>query len=130
MNEILTKKKLREFGFLVGLGIPIIIGLIIPIILNHSFRLWTLFLGGPLLILAIFYPKLLFYPYKFWICLGNLLGRINSSLILGLVYICLLIPIAFIMKIFGYDPLKSKKVQTKTYKEITKYNKIDLNNGR
>ena len=126
MNEILTKKKLREFGFLVGLGIPIIIGLIIPIILNHSFRLWTLFLSCPLLILAIFYPQLLFYPYKFWIGLGNLLGRINSSLILGLVFIGLLIPIAFIMKIFKYDPLRKKRFNTSSYYEINKEHKIDL----
>ena len=44
MNEILTKKKLREFGFFVGLGIPLIIGLIIPIIFSHAFKLWTLLL--------------------------------------------------------------------------------------
>jgi len=126
MNEILTKKKLREFGFFVGLGIPLIIGLIIPIIFSHAFKLWTLLLSFPLLFLAIFFPKSLFYPYKFWMGLGHLLGRINSTLILGFVYIGLLIPIAFIMKIFKYDPLRKKRFDTDSYFERNKEHKIDL----
>ena len=58
--------------------------------------------------------------------LGHLLGRINSTLILGFVYISLLIPIAFIMKIFKYDPLRKKRFNTGSYFESNEEHKIDL----
>ena len=126
MKEILTKKQLREFGLVVGIGIPIIIGFLVPLLLGHSFRIWTLWLACPLLLSAIFNPQFLFYPYKGWIGLGYLLGRINSTLILGLIYIFLVIPIAFFMKIFKYDPLRQKRFNKKSYYENNKEHKIDL----
>ncbi len=126
MKEILSKKQLREFGLIVGIGLPIIIGFLVPLLLGHNFRLWTIWLAFPLLISAIFYPKFLFYPYKGWIGLGYLLGRINSTLILGLIYIFLVIPIAFLMKIFKYDPLRQKINNKNSYYENNKEHKIDL----
>jgi len=127
MREIISKKQLREFGIIIGLGIPIIIGWIIPILGGHFFRTWTLWIGLPLLILGLLKPNLLYYPYKGWMALGNILGWINSHIILGLVFILVLIPIAFIMKVFRYDPLKQnhKKKFLISYREV-KNNKIDL----
>ena len=54
MKEILSKKQLREFGLIVGIGLPIIIGFLVPLLLGHNFRLWTIWLTFPLLISAIF----------------------------------------------------------------------------
>ena len=59
--------------------------------------------------------------------LGNILGFFNNKLILGLVFILVLIPLSLIMKTFKYDPLKSRKVYLKTYKENKKNYKINLN---
>lgn len=126
MKEFITKQKLREFGFLVGIGFPIFFGFLIPWIFGHDLRLWTLFFGLPLLFLAILNPKILFYPYKGWMNLGHFLGRINSSLILGFIYIVVLIPIAYIMKIFKYDPLRKKRFETDSYFENKREHKIDL----
>ena len=128
MNKNISIKQLREFGFLIAFGIPILVGLILPGLAGHPFRGWTLWVGFPSLILAILKPSLLFYPYKAWMLIGYGLGWINSRIILGLVFIIVLQPIAIIMKIFGYDPLKqNKKDRIKnSYREIKKNNKIDL----
>ena len=126
MRTSISKKQLREFGFLIGLGFPIIIGWLIPAITGHLFRLWTLLLGFPVLILAILKPSLLSYPYKIWIAIGIALGWINSKLILGLVYLIILQPIAIFMNIFGYDPLRKKKSNQLTYREIKKDENFDL----
>ena len=83
MEEIITKKKLREFGLVVGFGLPIIIGFLIPLLFSHNFRIWTLFVACPLLIFAISRPISLLYPYKAWMSLGYLLGKINSNLIIN-----------------------------------------------
>ena len=119
LKSDISKKQLREFAILIGLGFPILIGWFLPMIYGHYFREWTLMIGIPFLIIGAINPRLLFYPYKLWMKIGNFLGWINSHLILGLVFIIVLQPIAFITKIFNYDPLKMKKVKTNSYKENT-----------
>ena len=93
MNNIPSKKILREVGLLIGLLFPVLIGWIIPFLGGHPFRFWTLFIGVPALILGSFSPKLLKKPYFLWIKLGHYLGWINSRLILGIVFLLSLIHI-------------------------------------
>ena len=126
MIENISKKKLREFGYVLGFGFPIIIGWIIPAISGHSFRSWTLWIGFLSLFLGILKPNLLFYPYTAWMKLGYILGWVNSRIILGLVYLLVLLPIALIMKIFGYDPLKEKKNKKLSFRENTESKEVDL----
>ncbi len=126
MIKSTSKKQLREFGLIIGFGVPIIIGCLIPLLSGHGFRLWSLWVGFPSIILGILKPSLLSYPYKVWMAIGFALGWINSRLILGLVYLIILQPIAIVMKIFGYDPLKKKKSNEKSYREIRKDEKTDF----
>ena len=122
----ISQKQLREFGLLIGIGFPVIIGWIIPSISGHLFRFWSLWIGIPSFILGILRPRLLFYPYKVWMLLGFVLGWINSRLILALVFLLVLQPISLIMKIFGYDPLKKKKNNVLTFRERKQNRKVDL----
>ena len=126
MKVSISKKQLREFGFLIGFGFPILIGWIIPAIGGHLFRTWTLWISIPSLIIGILKPRLLFYPYKGWMELGLALGWINSRIILGLVYLIILQPIALTMKIFGYDPLRKRKNNGFSYRENKEGVEIDL----
>ena len=126
MKSEVSPKQLKEFGLLVGLGFPTIIGFILPVITGHKFREWTIFIGFFLLVLSFLRPNLLFYPYKAWMSLGHYLGWINSRIILGMIFLLVVIPISFIMKLFNYDPLKKRKIDVVTYKEIKKNYKIDL----
>ena len=116
MDNKISNKTLKQFGLLIGIGFPLIIGWIIPLIVGHPFRSWTLFISLPTLILTFLKTNLLLYPYRFWIKLGDLLGFINSHLILGIVYLLILLPISLVMRVFGYDPLRKIKGQ-KTYRE-------------
>ena len=128
MKEKISKKQLREFSILIGFGIPILIGWLIPFLMGHGFRVWTVFIGIPSLTLGLISPRLLYYPYKGWMSLGNLLGWINSRIILGLVFISVLQPIAFLMKLSGYDPLRKniRKNKLNSYKELRGSHRIDL----
>lgn len=127
MKKTISQKKLREFGLLVGFGFPLIIGFLLPAFSGHSFRTWTLWFGVPGLILGITAPSLLFYPYKAWMAIGHSLGWLNSKLILGVVFLFVLQPIAFVMRIAGYDPLKIKYNNKGSYKEDKTNHKINLN---
>ncbi len=126
MKVSIDKKQLREFGFLIGLGFPILLGWIIPSISGHNFRTWTLWIGTPFSIIGTLNPKLLFYPYKGWMKLGNFLGWINSRIILGLVFLVVLQPIALIMRVLGYDPLRAKKGNERSYREVKENQKTNL----
>ena len=126
MKEKISKKQLREFGLLIGFGFPILIGWLLPLFFGHQFRTWTLWIGLPGLLIGLTAPRLLHYPYKGWMVLGHVLGWINSHIILGLVFIFVLQPIAYIMRLTGYDPLKTKRKVEKTYREVRKDKDIDL----
>ena len=126
MKEYISKKQLREFGLLIGFGFPLLIGWLLPAITGHEFRTWSLWVGFPGLIFGLIAPRLLYYPYKAWIALGHALGWINSRIILGLIFIVVLQPIAYLMRLTGYDPLRRRRKGEKTYREYRKNNYIDL----
>ncbi len=126
MNKLINDKTLREFGFIFGFSLPVVFGFLIPIIFSHSFREWTLFVGLIFIFLSIIKPRLLFYPYKAWMKLGNVLGWINSRIILGSIFIFILCPISLIMKIFKYKPLKKKEDNLNSYKEDKKGTLVNL----
>ena len=126
MKKNISKKILREFGLLIGFAFPILIGWFLPSLSNHSFRMWTLWISIPSLILAIAVPSLLLYPYLAWMKLGHVLGWLNSRIILGIVFILVLQPIALIMRISGHDPLKKKKLDQKSYREVNDKKRVNL----
>ena len=98
----------------------------IPLLTCHGFRLWTLWIGFIGLLFGIASPRLLYYPYKFWMKLGLILGWFNSRIILGLVFMVVLLPISFTMRLIGYDPLRIKLTREKTYRENRKDHQTDL----
>ena len=126
IEKSISQKVLREFGFIIGFSFPILVGWFLPSLSDHSFRTWTLRISIPTLILAIVRPKLLFHPYKFWMKIGHILGWLNSRIILGMVFILVLQPIALIMRISGHDPLRKKKLDQKSYREVNITKKVNL----
>lgn len=126
MKEPISKKQLREFGLLIGLGFPTLIGWLLPSFFGHEFRTWTLWVGIPGLILGLTAPRLLHTPYKAWIALGHALGWVNSHIILGLLFIVVLQPIAYVIRLTGYDPLKRRRKGEVTYRENRQDHRTDL----
>ena len=117
MKDAISKKQLREFGMLIGLAFPILIGWLLPLLFGHELRTWTLWVGITGLILGLIAPRLLYFPYKGWMAIGLTLGWFNSRLILSLVYIIVLLPIAFVMRLIGYDPLRRRRNGDMSYRE-------------
>ncbi len=126
MNSSITKKQLRRFSFVIGFAFPIFIGLIIPVTNGYPFRIWILLVGISILIIGLIKPYFLTYPYKYLIIVGNYLVWNISRIILGLVFIFVIQPIALMMKLFNYDPLRGKKNNNKSYREKIENKKIDL----
>ena len=126
MKNLISKKTLRQFAFLICFTFPFLIGWFLPLLGGHPFRVWTLFISMPAGILGILRPGLLLYPYRAWMKLGHILGWLNSRIILGLVFLIVLQPIALIMRILGHDPLRTKKFAQESYREIKTNHKVNL----
>ena len=126
MKDIISKKQLREFGLLIGFAFPILIGWLIPAFAGHSFRAWSLWIGISGIIFGLISPNLLRYPYKAWMALGNVLGWLNSYLIFGVIFIAVVQPISYFMRLAGYDPLRKARKGKTTYREIRHIPNTDL----
>lgn len=112
-----SPRQLREFGLLIGIVFPVVLGWLLPALHGHPFRGWTLWIGGPALVLGLAWPRALAWPYRAWMALGHGLGWINSHLILGLVFLLVLQPIAALMRALGHDPLRRRRTTGDSYRE-------------
>jgi hypothetical protein len=121
-----SKKQLREFGILLGIVFPLVFGWLIPVLKGHHAPMWPFVIGIPSLTLGLIAPRLLQRPYQGWMKLGHLLGWINGHLILGVVFLFVLQPIAYVMRLTGYDPLKRKRPGLQSYREQPKHKLVDL----
>lgn len=65
--------------------------------------------------LALIVPRMLAPPNLLWFYFGELLGRIVSPLVLGIMYFGLLVPIAFIARLLGRDELHLKRRPVASY---------------
>lgn len=59
-------------------------------------KVFPLFFSLLITTISIFSPYKLRRPYSFWIRLGNILGRLNSKLILGLFFYFMITPFSIL----------------------------------
>lgn len=71
------------------------------------FFLLAILTGG----VALIKPKLLAPINLLWFRLGIVLGKIVSPIVLAVIFFIVITPYAFIMKIFGRDPLRLKRLK-------------------
>lgn len=109
--NLIEKVEARKFGFIVG-SIFIILGLL-SAFKDKGINLSLIIPASILFLLALIAPGLLVPIYKAWMRLGAILGRINSFLILSIIFYCVVTPIALIRRIFSKG---SEKFAYKTAK--------------
>ena len=109
-NEIpqLEKQGLRKFGLVTGAIFGTIFGILLPWIKDHGFVLWPWIVVSVLWTLALIAPLALNPVYNGWMRVGNIVGRINTSLILLIIFYVIIFPVGIFMRIFGRDPLSRK----------------------
>lgn len=67
---------------------------------------YLLYIAVTLLVIAVFIRPLASIITRLWLGFSLLLGRVNSTFILTLVFYLLLTPLAFVYRRFNRDPLK------------------------
>ena len=123
----ITKSDLRKFGFIMGGMFALIFGLVFPWIGDKTKDTWPLW---PFIVMAVFWavaiiaPQILRPVNDIWIKVGNVLGFINSRIILSVMFFVMIFPIGMLLKVFGKDSMKRKlDKNTNTYRKISKVRK-------
>lgn len=75
----------------------------------HLFASFLIFL------LTFFIPNVLSPFNKGWFWIGQMLGKIVSPVVLGLIFFVLITPVALISKLLGRDELKLRRPNSETY---------------
>tara|TARA_B100000700_G_C14699903_1_gene694003 strand:- start:167 stop:562 length:396 start_codon:yes stop_codon:yes gene_type:complete len=116
MLRLNTKNKTgsnKNFGLFFGF-IFIIIAFW-PLLGGGGIRFWSLSLSLIFFLLALLKPESLKILNYAWISFGNLLGRIVSPIVMGLIFFIVITPIGLIMRIFKKDLLNMKFSNQKSY---------------
>ena len=103
----------RSFG-IVFFIVFLIISLF-PLIKGNDLRIWSLLISLMFLVLGLMNSSILGPLNKLWFKFGLLLGSIVSPIVMGIVFFCVITPIAIIMKILGKDLLNLKFSNVRTY---------------
>lgn len=96
----------RAFGAVFS-GAFLVIALV-PLFREGEPRWWAVVVGAVFGLIAATRPTLLATLNKLWIKLGLLLGKIVSPIALGLMFFCVLTPLATVTRLIGKDPLRLK----------------------
>jgi hypothetical protein len=111
-----TPKQLRSFGLLVG-AIFAVISLWPVIWRGESWRVWAMIAAGVLIVPAMMMPQSLKLIYRGWMTLGDVLGWMNTRIILGLVFYGVVTPMGAYQRWRGHDPMRRCwEPQAETYR--------------
>lgn len=94
----------RSFG-LVFTAVFGLVG-IWPALHGEAPRWWSLALAAAILAIVLIRPGLLAHPNRWWARFGMLLGKVVSPIVLGVLYYFTVVPVGFLMRIAGKDPLR------------------------
>jgi len=123
-QDDVTKSDLRKFGLIMGSMIALIFGLLFPWIADTTLENWP---RWPFITMVIFWalafllPESLRKVNELWLKVGNVLGWINSRIILGVMFYLLIFPIGLLLKLFGKDSMNRKLEKgADSYRKVTK----------
>ena len=84
---------------------------------TESLRIWAIVVAGVLAVPAVVVPNSLRLIYRGWMTIGDVLGWINTRIILGLVFFGVVTPIGVYRRWRGEDPMRRRwDPQAETYR--------------
>lgn len=108
-------KESRKFGLSVGSVFVGVFGLVLPWALARPLPRWPFLIGTPLLLLALLWPAALAPIRRLWMKLAEALGWVNSRIILFILFFLVFTPLAFLLRLSGWDPLRLRRAKVATY---------------
>lgn len=117
-EEIIEGSSDRVFGLVFAAFFSIMACL--PLFSGGELRTWALVAGGIFLSLALLAPSTLTRLNRAWMRFGLLLGKIVSPIALGVLFLIVITPIGWALRLIGKDPLLLKPDPAATSYWITR----------
>ncbi|AFY70415.1 hypothetical protein Pse7367_2151 [Thalassoporum mexicanum PCC 7367] len=106
-TEELTTKELRQFGLIMAAIAAGLFGLILPWLKQHPSPLLAWIIAAIMFSLAIVAPVALRPIYRIWMKIGEVMGWLNTRIILGIIFYLLVTPMGIFMRWLGNnDPMQ------------------------
>lgn len=103
--EDLTVKDLQNFGLTTGCVLAGLFGAVFPWLLGRSMPIWPWALGGLLIAWGLLAPATLKPIRRSWLGFGNIMSKITTPIILGLVFFIAVVPTGLIRRLLGRDSM-------------------------
>ncbi len=123
MHDIpaLDKNGLRQFGLTTGSIVAGLFGVLLPWLLGLAFPVWPWIIAGILILWALAAPSSMRPAYYGWMRFGLVIGAVMTRLILGIVFYLVVLPIGFVMRLSGKDPMMRRfDAQATTYRVLSR----------
>jgi hypothetical protein len=122
-NAAVNAQELRKFGFIFAGILIFIFGLLLPYWLHGRIRVWPIYIGLPIALLAAVAPTWLRPLYVVWMKFGAVMGFVNTRIIMFVLFYGMLTPIGWLLRLLGKDLLAQKlsseqisyRVQSQSY---------------
>lgn len=75
-----------------------------------------IFISGVLLLSLAFSPLILKPVFNVWLRIAHVIGRVNTHILLFLIFVFIFMPVGLLMRLFGKDPMQ-RKIKEETYWE-------------
>jgi hypothetical protein len=99
------KKMYRKFGYTMAACITVVFGLLLPWIFDSLVPAIPFVIALLLVLWALVAPGYLKFIYRPWMAIARILGNINTTLVLALIYFLVFTPTALVMKLSGKDAM-------------------------
>ena len=108
ISKIHDLKQLRNFGLIWSLIFTIIA--FYPLLKGQSLRMIPLYIALFFFTISAAYPQIykITYFYQGWIKFGNVIGKINSKIIIFLLFYGIFTPVSLVLRVLGKDLLNKK----------------------
>ena len=80
----------------------------LPVLRQQTPNTWALITSGAFLLVTLAYPKALSPLNRLWMAFGNLLHVVVSSLVLGILFFLVIVPLGLAMRLAGRDAVSRK----------------------
>ncbi len=105
MKQQKDQQLYRSFGLAMGAVIGLLFGAFFPLVLQKPLPWWPWFVAAVLWLWALAAPCSLRVLYRPWMHFAELIGFINTRIILAILYFLLFTPISAILKLLGKDAM-------------------------
>ncbi len=103
MRDLATSdsRDLRRFALGLGVLVSVLFGLALPWLRTAPYRAWPWLVGGTLVLLGLAWPRGVHPLYRAWRPIGRAVALVNTWLLLSLVYLCVLLPLGWLLRLTG-----------------------------